>query len=76
MIRMDKRYVIWLAPGVVAFTLALTGCQKKEVPVPAADSAPAGNASAGAGAVAPSSAGSDTAPGGSAATGESRKAEK
>jgi hypothetical protein len=34
---MDKRYVIWLAPGVVAFTLVLAGCQKKEEPVPAAN---------------------------------------
>ena len=33
---MDKRYVIWLAPGVVAFALAFAGCQKNEEPVPAA----------------------------------------
>ena len=39
MIRMDKQYMIWLAPGVVAFTLALAGCQKKEEPVPAGNPA-------------------------------------
>jgi len=70
-IRMDKRYVIWLAPGVVAFTLALAGCQKKEEPVPAANpapaAAPAGNASAGAGAVA-TGPGSDASPRNSPAT--------
>ena len=47
---MDKRYVIWLAPSVVAFTLAFAGCQKKGEPVPAANPtpavAPAGNAPA------------------------------
>ena len=69
---MDKRYVIWLAPGVVAFTLALAGCQKKEEPVPVANpapaAAPAGNASAGAGAVATGPTGSDVSPGSSPAT--------
>jgi hypothetical protein len=29
------RFVFWLAPGIVTFTLALAGCQKKEEPVPA-----------------------------------------
>ena len=69
---MDKRYVIWLAPGVVAFALAFAGCQKNEEPVPAAntapEAAPAGNAPAGAGAVATGPTGSDVGPGTSAAT--------
>jgi len=65
---MDKQYMIWLAPGVVAFTLALAGCQKKEEPVPTGNPAPAGNASAGAGVVATGPAGSDVSPGNSPAT--------
>lgn len=69
--RMDKRYVIWLAPGVVVFTFALAGCQKKEEPVPAANpapaAAPAGNASAGTGAVATGPTGSDVSRGSSPA---------
>jgi hypothetical protein len=79
-IRLNKRFVFWLAPGVVTFTLAFAGCQKKEEPVPAANPAPAaappGNAPAAAGAVAPGSGSSDTGLGSSAATGESKKAEK
>jgi hypothetical protein len=67
--RMNKRYVIWLAPGIVAFTLAFAGCQKKEEPVPAATpapaAAPAGNASEGAGAVVTGPTGSDVNPGSS-----------
>jgi cytoskeletal protein RodZ len=70
-IRMDKRYVIWLAPGIVIFNLAFAGCQKKEEPVPAANpapaAAPAGNASTG---------GSDVSPGSSATTGETKTPEK
>ncbi len=27
---MDRRFVFWLAPGIVTFTFALAGCQKKE----------------------------------------------
>lgn len=77
---MDKRYLIWLAPGIVIFNLAFAGCQKKEEPVPAANPAPAaapeGNAPAAASAVAPGSPGSDTGSASSAATGESKKAEK
>jgi len=77
---MNKRYVIWLAPGIVIFNLAFAGCQKKEEPVPAANpapaAAPAGDAPAAAGAVVPGSAGKDTGSGSSAATGESKKAEK
>lgn len=63
---MNTRYVIWLAPGVVAFVLALAGCQKKEEPVPAANPAPAGNASAGAVTAGPT--GSEVSPGSSPAT--------
>ena len=77
---MNKRYVTWLASGIVIFALAFAGCQKKEEPVPAANpapaAAPAANAPAAAGAVAPISAGSDTGSASSAATGESKKAEK
>jgi hypothetical protein len=69
---MDRRYVNWLASGIVTFTLAFAGCQKKEEPVPAANTAPAaapaGNAPAGAGAVATGPTGSDVGPGTSAAT--------
>lgn len=47
---MDKRYVIWLAPAIVIFSLAFAGCEKKEELVPAANpapaAAPAGNAHA------------------------------
>jgi hypothetical protein len=79
-IRLNKRFVFWLAPGVVTFTLAFAGCQKKEEPVPAANPAPAaappGNAPAAAGAVAPGSGSSDTGLGSSAATGESKKARR
>ena len=64
---MNRRYVIWFAPGIVTFSLALAGCQKKEEPVPAANPAPAaepaGDASGGAGAVATGPTGSDVGPG-------------
>jgi hypothetical protein len=77
---MDRRYVIWLAPGIVIFTLALAGCQKKEEPVPAANpapaAAPAGNSSAGAGAVATGPTGSDVGPGSSPVTEGSKAPDK
>ena len=73
---MDKRYVIWLAPGVVAFALAFAGCQKNEEPVPAANTAPASNASAEAGAVATGPTGSDVGPGTSEATEGSKTPDK
>ena len=80
MIGLNKRFVFWLAPGVVAFTLAFAGCQKKKEPVPAANpapaAAPAGNASTGGGAVATAPTGSDVSPGSTAATGETKTAEK
>ena len=73
---MDKRCVIWLAPGVVAFTLALAGCQKKEEPVPAANpapaAAPAASAPSDAGSVSPGQAGGNTSTGSSAPTGETK----
>jgi len=76
---MDRRFVFWLAPGIVTFTFALAGCQKKEEPVPAATpapaAAPAASAPSDAGAVTQES-GGNTAPGGTAATGETKKAEK
>jgi len=77
---MDRRYVIWLAPGIVIFTLALAGCQKKEEPVPAANPAPAaaaaGNAPAAAGAVATGPTGSDVGPGSLPATEGSKAPDK
>jgi hypothetical protein len=77
---MDRRFVFWLAPGIVIFTLALAGCQKKEEPVPAATpapaAAPAASAPSDAGAVTQGQPGGNTAPGGTAATGETKKAEK
>jgi len=77
---MDRRFVFWLAPGIVTFTLVLAGCQKKEEPVPAATpapaAAPAASAPSDAGAVTQGQPGGNTAPGGTAATGETKKAEK
>jgi hypothetical protein len=79
-IRLNKRFVFWLAPGVVTFALAFAGCQKKEEPVPAATpapaAAPAGNASTGGGAVATAPTGSDVSPGRAATTGETKTPEK
>ncbi len=73
---LNRRFAFWLASGIVTFTLALAGCQKKEEPVPAANpapaAAPAGSAPAGAGAVAPGPAGSDLGPASSATTGETK----
>jgi hypothetical protein len=77
---MNKRLVPWLASGIVAFTLAFTGCGKKEepapAPIPAPAVAPAGSTDTGAGAVAPGQAGSDAGPASSAATGETKKPDK
>jgi hypothetical protein len=77
---MDRRFVFWLVPGLVTFILALAGCQKKEEPVPAATSAPAAapaaSAPSDAGAVTQGQPGGNTAPGSTAATGETKKAEK
>lgn len=77
---MDKRYVIWLAPAVAAFTLVFAGCQKKEEPVPAATpapaAAPAGNASTVEGAVVTGPTGSDVSPGNSPATEGTKNSEK
>lgn len=78
-IPMNKRLVPWLASGIVAFTLAFAGCQKKEEPAPTPNPAPAaaaGSTDAGAGAVAPGQAGSDVGPASSAATGETKKPDK
>ena len=77
---MDRRFVFWLAPGMVIFTLALAGCQKKEEPVPAATpapaAAPAARAPSDAGAMTQGQPGGNTAPGSTAATGKTQKAEK
>ena len=77
---MDRRFVFWLAPGIVTFTLALAGCQKKEEPVPAATPAPAAAPAASTpsdvGAVTQGQPGGNTAPAGTAASDETKKAEK
>lgn len=75
---MDRRFGLWLAPGIVI--LALAGCQKKEEPVPAATPAPAAapavSAPSDAGAVTQGQPGGNTATGSTAATGETKKVEK
>lgn len=79
MIRLIRRFVFWLAPGMVVLTFALAGCQKKEEPAPAANTAapaPAASAPSDAGAVTPGQAGSNTDPGSSAATGETKTPDK
>ena len=70
MIKLNKRFVFWLAPGIVAFSLVLAGCQKKEEP------APAGNASAGAGPAAIGPAAGDAGSGNSPAAEGTKPAEK
>ena len=73
---MDRRFGLWLAPGIVI--LALAGCQKKEEPVPAATpapaAAPAASAPSDAGAVPQGQPGGKTAPASTATTGETKKA--
>ena len=75
-IPMNKRLVPWLAAGIFAVALAFVGCQKKEEPAPAANPAPAAGAPAGAGAVVTAPAGGETSPATSAATTETKTAEK
>jgi hypothetical protein len=68
---MDKRIAFWLASGAIILTVTLAGCQKKEEPAPPAASAPSD-----AGAVTQGQPRGNTAPAGTAATGETKKAEK
>ena len=74
------RFVFWLAPSIVAFSLVLAGCEKKEEPAPAPSpapaAAPAASAPSDAGAVTQGQPGGNTAPGSTAATGETKKPEK
>jgi len=72
---MDKKYALCLITAIFAFTLAFAGCQKKEEPAPAATSAPAAGAPAGAGDVAAVPAGG-TSPTTPAATADTKTAEK
>ena len=77
---MNKRFVLWIAPGIVAFTLTVVGCQKKEEPVPATSpapaTAPASNPPGGAGAVATELTGSDLGPRNSPTTEGSKAPDK
>ena len=75
-IGMDRTFALWLAAGILTFTVAFAGCQEKEEPAPAATPAPAAGAPAGAGAVAPAPAGGEASPGTPAASAETKTAEK
>ena len=70
---MDKRIAFWLASGAIILTVTLAGCQKKEEPAPPA---PAASAPSDAGAVTQGQPRGNTAPAGTAAAGETKKAEK
>ena len=73
-IRLNKRFALWVMVGTFVFVLAFAGCQKKEEPAPAATPAPA--ALGVPGAVAPTPAGGEATPGAPAAAGETKTAEK
>ena len=73
-IRLNKRFALWVMVGTFVFVLAFAGCQKKEEPAPAATPAPA--ALGVPGAVSPTPAGGETGPGTPAATAETKPAEK
>jgi len=77
---LNGRFVCWLAPGIVTFSLVFPGCQKQEKSVPDADPAPvvapAGHASAGVSAVATEPTGREVSPGSSPATEGSKTSDK
>ena len=75
---MNTRFAFWLASGAVIFVVTVAGCQKKEEPVPAANTAPAAPAASApsdAGAVASAPTEGDKGAGSSAGTGETKTSE-
>jgi len=78
-VSLNTRFAFWLASGAVIFAVTVAGCQKKEEPVPAANTAPAvpaASAPSDARAVASAPTGGDKGADSSAATGETETPEK
>lgn len=76
---MNTRFAFWLASGAVIFAVTVAGCQKKEEPVPGANTelaVPVASAPSDAGAVVSAPTGGDKGAGSSAATGENKTSEK